>query len=91
MLFNHALRTIVTAAGLAALLASAPARAELHVTVDQGIAKPLPIAIPDFSAPSAADVRNGLQEPLMAVDVRMIVSGKHTRTAGVVRGGSGCR
>src|SRR5882762_8977 len=59
MLFTRALRTIVTAAGLAALLASAPARAELHVTVDQGTAKPLPIAIPDFSAPNAADVAAG--------------------------------
>jgi len=34
---------------------AAPARAELHVTVDQGNAKPLPIAIPDFVAPNAAD------------------------------------
>jgi len=32
-----------------------PAHAELHVTVDQGNAKPLPIAIPDFVAPNAAD------------------------------------
>jgi TolB protein len=39
----------------AALFAAAPARAELHVTVDQGNAKPLPIAIPDFVAPNAAD------------------------------------
>jgi len=36
-------------------VAAAPARAELHVTVDQGNAKPLPIAIPDFVAPNAAD------------------------------------
>jgi len=34
---------------------AAPAHAELHVTVDQGNAKPLPIAIPDFVAPNAAD------------------------------------
>ena len=40
---------------LAVLFVAAPARAELHVTVDQGNAKPLPIAIPDFVAPSAAD------------------------------------
>lgn len=61
MLSYRAFRIFVTAAGLAsaALLASAPARAELHVTVDQGNAKPLPIAIPDFAAPNAADVAAG--------------------------------
>jgi TolB protein len=59
MQFYRAFRTVVTAAGLAALLAAAPARAELHVTVDQGTAKPLPIAIPDFAAPNAADVAAG--------------------------------
>ena len=40
---------------LAALVAAAPVRAELHVTVDQGVAKPLPIAIPDFAAANASD------------------------------------
>jgi hypothetical protein len=40
-------------------------------------------------APSAADVRHGIQEPLMAVDLRMIISGKHTRAAGMVRVGVG--
>ena len=59
MQFYRAFRTVVTAAGLAALLAATPARAELHVTVDQGTAKPLPIAIPDFAAPNAADVAAG--------------------------------
>src|SRR5882724_10553880 len=49
------LRTAACGLILAALVAAAPARAELHVTVDQGTAKPLPIAIPDFAAPNAAD------------------------------------
>ena len=47
------------AAALIALVGAAPARAELHVTVDQGNAKPLPIAIPDFSAASPSDVAAG--------------------------------
>jgi len=51
-------RTILVAA-LFAFLVDVPARAELHVTVDQGNAKPLPIAIPDFAAPSPADVAAG--------------------------------
>src|SRR5690349_3067088 len=49
----------ILAAALIALLGAAPARAELHVTVDQGNAKPLPIAIPDFSAASPSDVAAG--------------------------------
>ena len=44
---------------MAAWLVAAPARAELHVTVDQGSVKPLPIAIPDFAAPNPADVAAG--------------------------------
>ncbi len=36
-------------------LAAFPARAELHVTVDQANPQPLPIAIPDFAAPAAGD------------------------------------
>jgi TolB protein len=39
----------LAAALLLALMASAPARAELHVTVDQANPQPLPIAIPDFA------------------------------------------
>jgi TolB protein len=45
-------------ASLAAMMFAAfmlPAHAELHVTVDQGNQQPLPIAIPDFAAPSAGD------------------------------------
>ncbi len=38
-----------------ALFAASPARAELHVTVDQANPQPLPIAIPDFAAPVASD------------------------------------
>jgi TolB protein len=49
----------ILGAVLLALVAIAPARAELHVTVDQGNAKPLPIAIPDFAATSPADVAAG--------------------------------
>src|SRR5690242_10906982 len=49
----------ILAAALIALLGAAPARAELHVTVDQGNAKPLPIAIPDFSAQGPGDVAAG--------------------------------
>src|SRR5713226_5677496 len=49
------LRTAACGLIFAALVAAAPAKAELHVTVDQGTAKPLPIAIPDFAAPNAAD------------------------------------
>lgn len=41
------------------LLAAVPARAELHVTVDQANPQPLPIAIPDFAAPNAADAAAG--------------------------------
>jgi TolB protein len=52
------IQTVVGAA-LCALVAVVPARAELHVTVDQGNAKPLPIAIPDFAAPGPADVAAG--------------------------------
>ncbi|HEX4303058.1 MAG TPA: Tol-Pal system beta propeller repeat protein TolB [Rhizomicrobium sp.] len=44
----------VAALGIALCMA-APAHAELHVTVDQGNAQPMPIAIPDFAAPSAGD------------------------------------
>ncbi|MGZ6006835.1 MAG: Tol-Pal system beta propeller repeat protein TolB [Rhizomicrobium sp.] len=47
--------TAVAAVTLVALLATTPARAELHVTVDQGNAQPLPIAIPDFASPNAGD------------------------------------
>jgi TolB protein len=43
----------------AVFLASAPARAELHVTVDQANPQPLPIAIPDFAAPTASDAAAG--------------------------------
>lgn len=57
---SYPLRIVnIFALALAALLAAAPARAELHVTVDQGSAKPLPIAIPDFAAPNAGDVAAG--------------------------------
>jgi TolB protein len=48
-------RAIAAAALMMALFATAPARAELHVTVDQGTAQPLPIAIPDFAAPNGSD------------------------------------
>src|SRR5579871_5270475 len=55
---NRIFRSIA-AAMLAALCAASPARAELHVTVDQGNAQPLPIAIPDFSPPNPADMAAG--------------------------------
>ena len=44
---------------LVALFASSAAHAELHVTVDQGTAQPLPIAIPDFASPRPADAAAG--------------------------------
>jgi TolB protein len=49
------LATLLALALASALAITVPARAELHVTVDQGNAQPLPIAIPDFAAPSAGD------------------------------------
>jgi len=45
----------IALAAIAGLLAAAPARADLHVTVDQGNAQPLPIAIPDFASPNPGD------------------------------------
>ncbi|MEJ0042751.1 MAG: hypothetical protein WDM81_11325 [Rhizomicrobium sp.] len=45
--------------GLALTIAAAPARAELHVTVDQANVQPMPIAIPDFAAPTAGDTVAG--------------------------------
>jgi TolB protein len=59
MLPSRLIRTIIGAAALAALVAASPARAELHVTVDQGIAQPMPIAIPDFASPNPADASAG--------------------------------
>ena len=57
MKLNSLFQTLaaVTVLVLASSLLSGPARAELHVTVDQGTAQPLPIAIPDFHSPNAAD------------------------------------
>jgi TolB protein len=50
----------LAAASVAALyLATGPASAELHVTVDQANLQPMPIAIPDFAAPSSADTVAG--------------------------------
>src|SRR4029078_11044338 len=49
----------IAGAALFALVAVTPARAELHVTVDQGNARPLPIAIPDFAAQGPGDVAAG--------------------------------
>ncbi|HJW40098.1 MAG TPA: Tol-Pal system beta propeller repeat protein TolB [Rhizomicrobium sp.] len=50
----------LAAATVAALfLATGPAVAELHVTVDQANVQPMPIAIPDFAAPSAGDAVAG--------------------------------
>jgi hypothetical protein len=40
-------------------------------------------------APGAAGVRHSIHEPLVAVDFGMTVSGKHGRTAGMVRVGVG--
>ncbi|MBV9903802.1 MAG: Tol-Pal system protein TolB, partial [Alphaproteobacteria bacterium] len=37
------------------MFAALPARAELHVTVDQANPQPLPIAIPDFASPQPTD------------------------------------
>ncbi len=56
---NHILRWIAAAGAALLLTAALPARAELHVTVDQGNAQPLPIAIPDFTAPAAGDIIMG--------------------------------
>ncbi|HWD28263.1 MAG TPA: Tol-Pal system beta propeller repeat protein TolB [Rhizomicrobium sp.] len=55
---DHRLPRFVAAIAAALSLAmclAAPARAELHVTVDQGNVQPMPIAIPDFIAPNAGD------------------------------------
>lgn len=41
------------------VLGLVPARAELHVTVDQANPQPLPIAIPDFAAPNSPDAASG--------------------------------
>ena len=53
------LAAAIGAALVMAFLASGPARAELHVTVDQANPQPLPIAIPDFSAPAPGDTAVG--------------------------------
>ncbi len=54
------LRIAALALSLAALfLASAPAQAELHVTVDQANIQPMPIAIPDFTAGPGTDPAMG--------------------------------
>jgi len=53
------LMRLVAAAGMMLMLAAVPARAELHVTVDQANVQPMPIAIPDFAAPSPGDVVAG--------------------------------
>ncbi|MEI9991143.1 MAG: Tol-Pal system beta propeller repeat protein TolB [Rhizomicrobium sp.] len=50
---------LAVAFALALTIAAAPARAELHVTVDQANVQPMPIAIPDFAAPSAGDTVAG--------------------------------
>ncbi|HEV2652338.1 MAG TPA: Tol-Pal system beta propeller repeat protein TolB [Rhizomicrobium sp.] len=59
MTYRGILRAILAPLVLAALAFASPARAELHVTVDQGNQQPLPIAIPDFAAPNPADVAVG--------------------------------
>jgi TolB protein len=58
MIENRLMRLAV-AVGVLMLLAASPASAELHVTVDQANVQPMPIAIPDFAAPSAADTVAG--------------------------------
>ncbi len=53
------LRAILAPLAFALLSLASPARAELHVTVDQANPQPLPIAIPDFAAPNPGDAAVG--------------------------------
>ena len=54
------------AAALVAAFVAAPAHAELHVDITQGVAQPLPIAIPDFigGAPQGAQIANVIRSDL---------------------------
>jgi TolB protein len=56
---TNRLRLIASLAALMFAAFALPARAELHVVVDQGNAQPLPIAIPDFAGQSGGDVVMG--------------------------------
>jgi len=62
-----------------------PPKFHLNVRVDEQRVRQRNTELVAAIATGAADVRHRVDEPLMAVDLRIVVSGKNTRTARMVR------